>query len=205
VIDGPCSFLPLPRLNSVLSSVPAGSHVTIDLAVNFFDHPAYETLSAWRRQHESTGGTVQIDAGGAATLEVAAALPPRRNSSPFTTRVGLAPWKAGQGQDRGGANSYAHPHPHPLNPVIHGIDGYHRRHAALVRPHMQEVARDALRNGHPVGEAARNAGFNEVDQLDMVNVAVQLQNLQRHPMVGPAVATSACMLLASSTTGPRRG
>ena len=55
VIEGSCSFLSLPRLNSVLSSVPAGSHVTIDLAVDFFDHPAYETLSAWQRQHESTG------------------------------------------------------------------------------------------------------------------------------------------------------
>ena len=300
VIEGSCSFLSLPRLNSVLNSVPAGSHVTIDLAVDFFDHPAYETLSAWQRQHESTGGTVQIDEGGAATLEVAAALPPRRSSLPSAMRLGVAPWKAWQGRDRGGANSYAHPH--PLNPVIHGIDDYHRRHAALVRPHMQEVAHSqnpdtlfltcadsrvipnlitssgpgdlftvrnignvvcahgaepsidaalefglnelsvnsivvcghsgcgamaaahnesatdaadpaarvsaghqrgaidawldhvrpsltAWRNGHPVGEAAREAGFGEVDQLGMVNVAVQLENLQRHPLVGPAVAS----------------
>ena len=50
-------------------------------------------------------------------------------------------------------------------------------------------SREALRNGHPVGEAAREAGFNEVDQLGMVNVAVQLENLQRHPLMGPAVAS----------------
>lgn len=243
---------------------------------------------------------MQIDEGGAATLEVAAALPPRRSSLPSAMRLGVAPWKAWQGRDRGGANSYAHPH--PLNPVIHGIDDYHRRHAALVRPHMQEVAHSqnpdtlfltcadsrvipnlitssgpgdlftvrnignvvcahgaepsidaalefglnelsvnsivvcghsgcgamaaahnesatdaadpaarvsaghqrgaidawldhvrpsltAWRNGHPVGEAAREAGFGEVDQLGMVNVAVQLENLQRHPLVGPAVAS----------------
>lgn len=38
----------------------------------------------------------------------------------------------------------------------------------------------AFRAGHPVRAAAANAGYGEVDQLAMVNVAVQLEQLQRH-------------------------
>ncbi|AKU16534.1 SulP family inorganic anion transporter [Luteipulveratus mongoliensis] len=42
--------------------------------------------------------------------------------------------------------------------------------------------------GHPVGRQARGSGFNEVDQLAMVNVATQLSRLGRHPIVGRAAA-----------------
>ncbi|MFI9511307.1 SulP family inorganic anion transporter [Nocardia sp. NPDC052566] len=40
-----------------------------------------------------------------------------------------------------------------------------------------------FRRGHPVAEAAAFAGFSEVDQLAMVNVAVQLETLHAHPAV----------------------
>lgn len=40
---------------------------------------------------------------------------------------------------------------------------------------------------HPVGEHARAAGASDVDQLAMVNVAVQLDLLARHPGVAKAV------------------
>ncbi len=44
----------------------------------------------------------------------------------------------------------------------------------------------AFRAGHPVLADAANAGYGEVDQLAMVNVAVQLERLQRHPSLqGP--------------------
>ncbi|WP_052688765.1 SulP family inorganic anion transporter [Williamsia herbipolensis] len=46
----------------------------------------------------------------------------------------------------------------------------------------------AFRSGHPAGRSAADAGFSEVDQLAIVNVAVQIQTLQRHPLVGRAVA-----------------
>ncbi|WP_280427107.1 SulP family inorganic anion transporter [Nocardia brasiliensis] len=42
---------------------------------------------------------------------------------------------------------------------------------------------DRFRLGHPVAEAAAFAGFGEVDQLGMVNVAVQLETLHAHPAV----------------------
>ncbi|CAN5612043.1 SulP family inorganic anion transporter [soil metagenome] len=46
----------------------------------------------------------------------------------------------------------------------------------------------AYRSGHPVARAARELGFAEIDQLAMVNVAIQLQTLNRHHVVGKAAA-----------------
>jgi carbonic anhydrase len=43
---------------------------------------------------------------------------------------------------------------------------------------------DALRAGHPVGRAARAAGFGEVEALAMVNVAVQLAALRAQDVDG---------------------
>lgn len=45
-----------------------------------------------------------------------------------------------------------------------------------------------FRLGHPVARAARDAGFGEVDQLSMVNVAVQVEVLHRNPAVRKAMA-----------------
>ncbi|WP_411376331.1 SulP family inorganic anion transporter [Arthrobacter sp. MPF02] len=44
-----------------------------------------------------------------------------------------------------------------------------------------------LQEGHPVALAAAEAGFSRLDQLGMVNVAVQLAKLESHPVVGPAL------------------
>ncbi|MFG1794857.1 SulP family inorganic anion transporter [Nocardia sp. NPDC049149] len=49
---------------------------------------------------------------------------------------------------------------------------------AYARPSL-----DRFRLGHPVAEAAALAGFGEVDQLGMVNVALQLETLHAHPAV----------------------
>lgn len=46
----------------------------------------------------------------------------------------------------------------------------------------------AWRAGHPAGLSAAAAGFGDVDQLAIVNVALQVQTLQRHLLVGRAVA-----------------
>lgn len=45
----------------------------------------------------------------------------------------------------------------------------------------------AFRSGdHPVARSAAAAGFSVVDQLSMVNVAVQMETLRRHPVVAKA-------------------
>ena len=63
-------------------------------------------------------------------------------------------------------------------PSESGVVGEWLRHA--------ETSLQAYTSGHPVARAAAEAGFSEVDQLGMVNVAVQLQTLERHPLVGQA-------------------
>jgi carbonic anhydrase len=50
------------------------------------------------------------------------------------------------------------------------------------RPSYLELAE------HPVAVAAAAAGYSQVDQLGMVNVAVQLAKLESHPVTGPALA-----------------
>ena len=43
--------------------------------------------------------------------------------------------------------------------------------------------------GHPVALAAAAEGYSHLDQLSMVNVAVQLRKLENHPVTGPALAS----------------
>ncbi|WP_416417607.1 SulP family inorganic anion transporter [Paenarthrobacter aromaticivorans] len=47
----------------------------------------------------------------------------------------------------------------------------------------------SLLDGHPVALAAEAEGYSRLDQLSMVNVAVQLQKLEEHTVTGPALAT----------------
>jgi carbonic anhydrase len=52
-----------------------------------------------------------------------------------------------------------------------------------------------FRSGHPVGEHARAEGASEVDRLAMVNVAVTLDRLARHPAVAAALAADRVRLV----------
>ncbi len=47
-----------------------------------------------------------------------------------------------------------------------------------------------FRDGHPTRSSATSNGhrFSEADQLAIVNVAVQVERLARHPILAPAVA-----------------
>ena len=81
VIDGSCSFLSLPRLSKVLGSVPPASQVTVELDVDFLDHPVHDTLDAWRLRHVGNGGSVEIAESGTARLHDAQAGPPVRGHS----------------------------------------------------------------------------------------------------------------------------
>lgn len=47
----------------------------------------------------------------------------------------------------------------------------------------------SLAEGHPVAQAAAAEGYSRLDQLSMVNVAVQLQKLAEHPVTGPALSS----------------
>ena len=61
-VEGSCSFLSMPALTGLLAKVPAGAHVTVELAVDFLDHAMFEAIDDWKRHYENNGGTVVIDA-----------------------------------------------------------------------------------------------------------------------------------------------
>ncbi|MBF6332019.1 SulP family inorganic anion transporter [Nocardia transvalensis] len=269
-IDGTCTFLALPKLSAEFAKVPAGTDVLVELTVDFLDHAAYEAIHDWARQHENTGGTVEFVEIGTARMEHATEGPPRRG------RVrGLVDEVLGPRRER------------PENPIAAGVAAYHRSHAHVVRPHLDELrdrqdphsifltcadsrivpnvitnsgpgdlftvrnvgnlvpadrsdasveaalafsmqkldvrnvvvcghsgcgamqallagdpvgpglddwlahAQPSLRRfraGHPVAVAAAAAGYNELAQLAMVNIAVQLETLNSHPVVQQAIA-----------------
>jgi carbonic anhydrase len=64
VIEGALTFLSVPRLSTVLNSVPRGSTVTVELVVDYLDHAAFECLSTWQHAHERAGGRVIVDEVG---------------------------------------------------------------------------------------------------------------------------------------------
>ncbi|MEU7629339.1 bifunctional SulP family inorganic anion transporter/carbonic anhydrase [Nocardia sp. NPDC049220] len=269
-IDGSATFLALPKLSAVLAKVPADADVAVEMTVDFLDHAAFEAIEAWASQQTSNGGTVEFVEIGGARMAHAAAGPPARSFARSVWDDVLGPWR------RDGEHE---------NPVAAGVAAYHRSHAHVVRPHLDELrdkqdphsffltcsdsrivpnvitnsgpgdlftvrnvgnlvpaAGDAsveaalvfaleqlnvrsvvvcghsscgamaalrsgaevpgvdawlahakpsvqrYRSGHPVAVAAQAAGFGEVDQLGMVNVAVQLEVLHQHPAVRKAVA-----------------
>ncbi|MCA2245347.1 MULTISPECIES: SulP family inorganic anion transporter [Mycobacterium] len=64
VIEGAaCTFLALPRLTRMLTSVPQGATATVVISVHYLDHAAHQAITDWQRQHEATGGTVHIRGG----------------------------------------------------------------------------------------------------------------------------------------------
>jgi carbonic anhydrase len=63
--------------------------------------------------------------------------------------------------------------------------------ATTAMGHWLEHAHDSLvayHNHHPARMSAKSNGFTEVDQLGIVNVAVQLERLTRHPILATAAA-----------------
>lgn len=50
----------------------------------------------------------------------------------------------------------------------------------------------AYQNHHPARMSAELQGFSSADQLAIVNVAVQVERLTRHPMLAEAAVSVAC-------------
>ncbi|KLO44669.1 carbonic anhydrase [Mycobacterium nebraskense] len=276
-IDGTLSFLLLPRLTKVLSTLPQGSEVTLNLNADYIDHSISETIADWRRAHEATGGSVVIVETTPAKLHHAHTSPPRRHFMPAA--IALVPRRSAHGNRRDDTNAS----------VLDGIDEYHRNGIAVLHPHIAELtdshnpyalfltcadsrilpnvitasgpgdlftvgnlgnvvptdpadrsvdaaldfavnqlgvssvvvcghsscgamttllqdtdqattpmghwleyAHDSLvayQDHHPARRSAESSGFTEVDQLGIVNVAVQVERLTHHPILATAVAS----------------
>ncbi|MGH3929609.1 MAG: SulP family inorganic anion transporter, partial [Pseudonocardiaceae bacterium] len=132
VVEGTLSFLSVPRLTRVLAQVPAGSHVVVELAVDFLDHAAYEHLATWQRQHEANGGTVVVDEVGPARRDDdGEGGLSRRVRMPALPRA-FSPWWVWQAQREDHD-------PGALRTVLNGVQEYHRRSAPEVRPHLKQL------------------------------------------------------------------
>lgn len=131
-IDGSCTFLALPKLSSTLAKVPAGVGVTVEMTVDFLDHAAYEAIVDWARQHEANGGTVDFVEIGSARMEAATSAPPARSFGRVVLDDVLGPWRVGERDEKKGSDDVH-------DPIVSGIAAYHRGHAHLVRPHLDEL------------------------------------------------------------------
>jgi carbonic anhydrase len=239
VVEGTVSFLSIPRLSRVLAQVPRGSHVVVEMGVDFLDHTAHDHLAGWQRQHEASGGTVVVNEVG----------PVRRNGVPeyrqrsapevrsrltrlvnrqhprtlfftcadlrvvpnmitgsrpgdlFTVRnIGnlVPPSEVESGSSVAASLEYAVNYLKVPSILVCGHSGCTAMHGLLdgatvdgslgrwLRWGLPSLR--ALRDGHPVGVTAAEEGYEEVDQLSMVNVARQVEMIARHAAVRDAVA-----------------
>ncbi|PZS26337.1 MAG: carbonic anhydrase [Pseudonocardiales bacterium] len=132
VVEGTLSFLSVPRLSRVLAQVPAGSHVVVEMVVDFLDHAAYDHLAGWRRQHEANGGTVIVDEVGPARHNGDGGNGlARRARVPALPRA-FSPWWAWQVE----CDDHGHD---ALQPLLAGVHEYHRRSAPEVLPHLEQL------------------------------------------------------------------
>ncbi|PPK67481.1 bifunctional SulP family inorganic anion transporter/carbonic anhydrase [Actinokineospora auranticolor] len=271
IVEGTLSFLSVPRISRVLSQVPDGSAVHLELVADYLDHAAYEHLSAWRRQHGSTGGTVLVDEIGRIGKRDGRGLRWFSPWSDWQVTEPMIPRQRSDGPDDvlkplvTGAQEYARTGAPAIRPHLRKLAGIQRPHAVFLtcadsrivpnvitasgpgdlftirnvgnlvpdpKGYDQSVQAGVLyalntlevptlvvcghsrcggmgalladptddnpitqwlrwgkpsvaayRDGHPVAQRAAAEGWSEVDQLSMVNVAVQLENLRKIPEV----------------------
>ncbi|RLK62139.1 SulP family inorganic anion transporter [Actinokineospora cianjurensis] len=131
IVEGTLSFLSVPRLSRVLTQVPDGSAVHLELVVDYLDHAAYEHLSAWQRQHEGTGGTVAVDEIGDIPRD-RSALP--RWFSPWSH------WQVTEHEERPLIPTQRSVDDHVLRPLVTGAQEYRRTGAPALRPHLRKLA-----------------------------------------------------------------
>ncbi|WP_445168559.1 SulP family inorganic anion transporter [Mycolicibacterium sp. Dal123E01] len=132
VIEGSCSFLSVPRLTGVLAEVPPQANVTVELAVDFIDHAARETIEDWCHQHRVSGGSVEIRQLGAVEMDATLAGPPVREINGIDIRPRLMPWSTWQNGDAESERGKP--------AVVKGLAVYQRRTAPYLRPHLEKLA-----------------------------------------------------------------
>jgi carbonic anhydrase len=132
VVQGSLTFLGVPRLASTLRTVPAGTHVDLDLHVDFMDHAAFESIHAWRVDHERTGGRVDIDEVHENWYERSTRdAPPAGKTAPRGLARWWAPWDTRRGYtDRAPVSGL----------LLTGAREYHASTAGRIRSLMSRLA-----------------------------------------------------------------
>jgi carbonic anhydrase len=132
LVEGTLSFLSVPRLSRVLSQVPGGSHVVVEMLVDFLDHAAYEHLASWQRQHEANGGTVVVDEVGPVRRSGDGSEGPARRVRMTALPRAFSPWWVWQVQHEDRDHG-------ALQPLFAGVREYHRRSVPEVLPHLEQL------------------------------------------------------------------
>jgi carbonic anhydrase len=145
VVEGALAALSIPRLSSVLATIPRDATVTLELVVDYLDHAAFDTLSAWQHAHEQAGGTVFVEEighpwfargkAGSPTVDRAAA----RRAAPRW----FAPWSEWQRAASDTATDLSVPAQRsapPESSILRGTAEYERRVARLVLPTLRRLA-----------------------------------------------------------------
>lgn len=130
-IDGTLSFLLLPRLTKVLSTLPQGSEVTVTLNADYIDHSVSEAISDWNASHEATGGSVTIVETSPANMMSAHSSPPKRHFASRSLRQ--APWPSRRD----------HHHADAKASILSGVKEYHRNGVKALHHHISELTDSA--------------------------------------------------------------
>jgi carbonic anhydrase len=133
VVEGTLSFLSIPRMSRALAHVPRGSHVVVELVVDFLDHSAYEHLTNWQQQHEASDGTVVIEEVGPARSNGQGVNGPARRVWVATFPRAFLPWWVWQSKHQDVDHS-------TLRPLLTGVREYHQRCAPQLQPHLTQLA-----------------------------------------------------------------
>jgi carbonic anhydrase len=133
-VEGSLTFLSVPRLNQALSAVPVGVPVDIDLAVDFMDHAAFETIHGWRLAQEQLGSTVDIDEKHEHWYEAAVSGVPRQTKSIPVSALSAMIF----GRKSAGEASK----PLDASALLEGIRDFQENNAAAVRPLLSKLAQN---------------------------------------------------------------
>jgi carbonic anhydrase len=141
VVEGALSALSIPRLSAVLGGIPQGSRVTLELVVDYLDHAAFDTLSAWQHSHEQAGGTVIVDEVGHPWFERGKSGEPTVHKAHARHVVPrwFAPWSEWQ-QAQGEPEQPVPAQRTQDSSMRRGMVEFERRTSQLVRPILSKLA-----------------------------------------------------------------
>jgi carbonic anhydrase len=135
VIEGSLTFLSVPGLTKVLTSIPARRTITIVMVVDYLDHAAFESLSNWQQVYQRAGGTVLVDEVGHPWFASGKSATPTVSRGPAARSVPrwLAPWSEWQVLDARV--------PGQRGTALHrGTSEFQRRTASLLQPTLSRLA-----------------------------------------------------------------
>ncbi|MEE1941421.1 SulP family inorganic anion transporter [Streptomyces sp. TRM 70361] len=141
-VRGQLTFLAVPRLSRVLSGLPEGSRVVVELGGSFMDHAAYETLRDWEISHTAHGGRVEVTGRSAPCVREPSGA---HGCTPWTPwRNHQCTWPRPGGSPHG--DSADAPAREPVRDrLLGGVSNFQRTTAPLVREELARLAREGQR------------------------------------------------------------